>query len=132
MKMKISVSASKQSEFIAGLVMLIAGVFVFAKNIYVATPFNAGGISIGGFYLRTGIFILPLTASMIWLFLSQKKKLPSVACILSLILIVAVAIGSVAIRVSYISLPKWLIILFLIFGGTVLILRAVHLSRVKK
>ena len=129
--MKFNVRENKQTEFIAGIAMILIGVLVFVKNIYVATPFNAGGISIGGFYLRTGIFVMPLIAALIWLFLSPKKKLPAIFAAIAFVIIVAVTIGSVAIRVSYISLPKWILLLVLIFGGMTLVLRAVKLSRKK-
>ena len=129
--MKFDIKDGKSLEFLAGLGMLIAGVIMFTKNIYVTTPFLTGQFSVGGIYLRSGIFVLPLIAGLIWMFFKPEKTFPKVLSVLGFVLIIAMAISSVTIRVGAISLVKWIIILVLIFGGLLLSARAVKLKRKK-
>lgn len=130
--MKLKIKENKTSEFIAGLALFIAGILLVMRNVYVSSSFFTHGLKVGGIYLRSGICVLPFVAAAICLFLSPDRLWPKIFAGLSFLLIIAVAIMSVNIRVRPVSLAKWIIILVMIFGGIVLMLRAVHLKRKRK
>lgn len=130
--MNFKVKENKETEFIIGLLMFIAGVYLMMKHVYVSSSFFAHGVKVGGIYVRSGICVLPFVAAAVCLFLSPDKLWPKVFAVLSFVFIIVVAIMSVNIRVSPVSLINWILILVLIFGGIVLILRAVYLQRKKK
>lgn len=127
--MKFDVKEDKLTEFLAGLALFIAGVMLFAKNIYVSSPLFGQGIRIGGMYLRSGICVLPCVAGLIAMFARPKSAWPKVIAIAGFLFIIAIAIFSVNIRVRAIPLMKWIILLAMIFGGVILICRAVYLKK---
>ena len=115
--MKFDIREDKLTEFLLGVGMFIAGIILLTKNIYVSTPMFNHGIRIGGIYVRTGICVMPFLAGAICLFSWPQKLWPKIVT------------ASVNIRVRAVPLARWLIILLLISGGTVLIFRAVYLRR---
>lgn len=130
--MKFSVKDDKIIEFLAGLAMLIAGVLIFSKNIYVASNFHSQGVKIGGIYLRSGICVIPLIAGLLWMFANPKQIWAKVLSVTGFALIILYAIFSVNIRVRYVSLGKWILILLLIIGGIALMCSAIYLKKKKK
>ena len=130
--MKFKVKEDKLTEFIAGLAMFIAGVMLFAKNIYVSSPVFSQGIRIGGMYVRSGVCVLPCIAGLIAVFARPKSVWPKVLAAAGFLFIIAIAVFSVNIRVRAIPLMKWIFILVLIFGGVILICRAVYLRKKEK
>lgn len=130
--MDLKIKENKTTEFIAGLLMFIGGVYLLMKHVYVSSSFFTHGLKVGGIYVRSGICVLPFVAAAICLFLSPEKLWPKVFAGLSFVFIVLVATLSVNVRVSRVSLMNWIIILVLIFGGIVLILRAVYLRKKKR
>ena len=128
----MKVKENKEAEFLIGLAMLIIGILIFVKNIYVRSNFFSGRVSIGGVYLGTGLFTIPLVAGLVWMFIQPKKTVPKVVAILGFVLILVIALASVSIRVSAIPLYKWIAMLLLIVGGAVLVLRALELARKAK
>ncbi len=115
--MKLKVKEEKALGFLIGLAMFIGGLAWLISNIYVTTPFHTGEISVGGVYLRSGIFVLPLVAGLVFWFLKPSRKWPKLLCAASVLLIAAVIVLSVTIRLKPVSLIKWVLILFLIAGG---------------
>lgn len=130
--MNLKVKENKETEFIIGLLMFIGGVYLMMKHVYVSSSFFTHGLKVGGIYVRSGICVLPFVAAAICLFLSPDKLWPKIFAGLAFVFIIIVAIMSVNIRVSPVSLMNWIFILVLIFGGIVLILRAVYLQKKKK
>ena len=130
--MKLKIKENMTTEFITGLGMFIGGIVLVTRNIYVSSSLFSHGVKIGGIYLRSGALVLPFIAAAICMFLNPEKLWPKIASGAAFLLIIGVAIFSVNIRVRPVSIVKWIIILLLIFGGLVLILRAVYLGRKKK
>lgn len=56
-------------QFLAGLVMLIAGLFIFSQKVVVHSSFM-GGFSLGGMRMTSGLIIVPLIAGIVWMFVS--------------------------------------------------------------
>ena len=130
--MNLKIKENKTTEFIIGLLMFVGGVFLLMKHVYVSSSFFTHGLKVGGIYVRSGVCVLPFVAAAICLFISPDKLWPKVLAGLSFVFIVLVAVMSVNIRVSRVSLMNWIFILVLLFGGIVLILRAVYLQKKKK
>lgn len=129
--MNLKIKENKTTEFIIGLLMFVGGVFLLMKHVYVSSSFFTHGLKVGGIYVRSGVCVLPFVAAAICLFISPDKLWPKVFAGLSFVFIVLVAVMSVNIRVSRVSLMNWIFILVLLFGGIVLILRAVYLQKKK-
>lgn len=130
--MKFEIDENKTLEFLAGIIMLAVGLYLLIKRVYVSTPmFSTGNVTIAGVRFRTGIFTIPVIAGLVWMFFKPEGKLPKILTVLGFVLILAVVISSVSIRVSRISLGQWVLIMFLIVAGLVLVLRAVDLKRKK-
>ena len=127
--MKFDIKEDKLTEFLLGVGMFVAGIILLTKNIYVSTPMFNHGIQIGGIYVRTGICVMPFLAGAICLFSWPQKLWPKIVTAAGFLFILGVAVFSVNIRVRAVPLARWLIILLLISGGTVLIFRAVYLRR---
>ena len=130
--MNLKIKENKTTEFIIGLLMFVGGVFLLMKHVYVSSSFFTHGLKVGGIYVRSGVCVLPFVAAAICLFISPDKLWPKLFAGLSFVFIVLVAVMSVNIRVSRVSLMNWIFILVLLFGGIVLILRAVYLQKKKK
>ena len=130
--MNLSVKDDKVIEFLVGLAMMIAGVLIFAKNIYVASNFYSLGLKVGGIYLRSGICVVPMIIGLLWMFRNPKSPWAKILAIGGLAFIILYAILSVNIRVRAISLWRWILILALIIGGLALMCSAIYLKRGKK
>ena len=111
----------RQMRFWLGLAMLAVGLWLFLRKIYVASNFFSTGMKVGGIYLRSGIFVLPLLAGLVWLFMKPGSKWPKLLCGIGGAVIVVFALISVNIRVARIPLALWIIILLLISLGTILL-----------
>ena len=127
--MKFDIKEDKLTEFLLGLGLLIAGIIMLTKNIYVSTPMFNHGIRIGGIYVRTGICVMPFLIGAICLFSWPQKLWPKIVTGAGFLFILGVAVFSVNIRVRAVPLARWLAILLMISGGMVLIFRAVYLRR---
>lgn len=103
-------------QFVAGIVMLVVGLYIFSQKVIVSSGFFGGSLSIGGFHLNTGLIIVPLIAGIVWMFVSDAfgAKILTVAGVL--IIIVSV-IMSTHIHLTTMTLYEWVLILVLIFGG---------------
>ena len=109
--------------FLAGLTMLIVGLFIFSQKVLVYTSFFSSGIHIHGFRLNSGLVVIPLIAGVIWMFVSPKSIWGKLLTGVGLLIIIVSVIMSTSIHLVTMSLFYWILILVLIFGGAGLILR---------
>ena len=58
-------------QFVAGLVMLIVGLYIFSQKVMVHSGFFGSGISIGGFHVNSGLILIPMIAGIVWMFVSE-------------------------------------------------------------
>lgn len=106
-------------QFLAGLAMLVAGLFIFSQKVVVYTSFW-GGLSFGGMRMTSGLIIVPLIIGIVWMFASGASLPSKIMTGLGVLLIIVAVIVSTSIRLTTMSLYEWLIILVLIFGGAAL------------
>ena len=130
--MKLRIRDDKLDEFLLGLALFIVGIVLFTKNIYVSSSLLTHGLKVGGIYLRSGICVIPFIIGVILMFIKPENLFPKILSGAGFLFIIAVAIGSVNIRVRAIPIVKWLIMLLLIFGGIILMCSAVYLRGKKR
>lgn len=106
-------------QFLAGLVMLIAGLFIFSQKVVVHSSFM-GGFSLGGMRMTSGLIIIPLIAGIVWMFVSGASFPSKVLTGAGVLLILAAVIASTSIHLTSMTLYEWVLILVMIFGGAAL------------
>ncbi len=109
--------------FLAGLAMLIAGLFIFSQKVLVHTTFFSSGIRLGSLHLNTGMIIIPLIIGVIWMFVKPKSIWGKLITAAGVLIIIITIIMSTSFRLTTMSLFDWVLILVLIFGGVGLLLR---------
>lgn len=99
-------------EFLGGLAMLIAGLYILSQRVMVSTSW----FSIGRFQMTGGMIFIPFIIGVVWMFASDSigGKILSAA---GLLFIVISVILSVNIRVMSMTMFDWVLLLVLIFGG---------------
>ena len=78
-------------QFVAGVVMLIVGLFILSQKVVVSSGwFGYGGtIMLGGVRLNSGMIMIPFIIGIIWMFASGASFASKLFTALSVILIVA-------------------------------------------
>ena len=109
-------------EFIIGLVCLAAGLFIFSQKVIVNTGFYR--FHIGGFYVSSGLVVVPLLVGIIWLFFDFKSKIAKVIIGLGILFIVVSVIMNVRISLTTTSLFDYIIMLGLSAAGAGLLLKS--------
>ena len=99
-------------QFVAGVVMLIVGLFILSQKVVVSSGwFGYGGtIMLGGVRLNSGMIMIPFIIGIIWMFASGASFASKLFTALSVIL-------NTNIYMVSISMYEWVIMLVLIFGG---------------
>lgn len=105
--------------FWLGLVMLVVGLFFISQNVVVSNSMWYSGINLMGIRINSGLIVVPLIASIIWVIVKPGKG-STAAVILSLVIIIAALIQSTRFYIRYISLFDWLVMLVFVFGGLAL------------
>lgn len=107
-------------EFFVGLVMMVAGGYLFMQNVQVTTS-HIFSFSMFGRRMD-GLIFVPLIASIVFLFYKYNfwSKL---CCFLSLIIIIANVIMNLEIYWSATTLFGTIVIFVLLFGGMALVAR---------
>jgi hypothetical protein len=113
--------------FVAGLVMLVVGLFIFSQKVIVYSSFF-GGFSLWGARFSSGMVIIPLIIGIVWMFATDSFISKVFSALAGLLIVVAV-IMSTSIHLSAMSLFEWILILVLIFGGLGMIGRVVLADR---
>lgn len=105
--------------FWLGLVMLVVGLFFISQNVVVSNSMWYSGINLMGMRINSGLIVVPLIASIIWVIVKPGKG-STAAVILSLVIMIAALIQSTRFYIRYISLFDWLVMLVFVFGGLAL------------
>ena len=118
-------------QFLAGLAMLIAGLFIFSQKVMVYSSFLGGGlgISIGGMNLNNGLIIIPFIIGVVWMFASEGSFASKVFTAAGVLIIILAVIMTTNISLVRITLYEWVLILVLIFGGAGLLIRILFAGR---
>lgn len=106
-------------EFLAGIVMLVVGLFILSQKVIVSSGWYGigGAMSLGGIRFNSGLIIVPFIAGIVWMFASGASFASKVFTVLSVLLIIVSVILTTNIYLMPITLYEWVIILVLIFGG---------------
>lgn len=125
----------KRSDFYlffwGGLIMMVVGLFFLSQKVTVTNLFWGSGFRMMGVHINSGLVIVPLIFSLIWLFIRPNKG-SKIAIVLSVILIIASLIQSTRFYLQYVSLFDWVLMLVLIFGGMAFIAKGLMMKWYRK
>ena len=116
-------------QFLAGLAMLIAGLFFFSQKVIVYSGLFGYGFRIGGFNMSNGLIMVPFIIGVVWMFASGGSFPSKVFTAAGVLIIILAIIMTTNIRLVHITLYEWVIILVLIFGGAGLLVRVLFTNR---
>lgn len=116
-------SGNELLKFLAGLVMLIAGLFILSQKVMVYSGFWGYGFRIGGMQLGNGLIMVPFIAGIVWLFASDGSFGAKVLTGLGALFIVLEIVMTTNIKLMHVTLFEWIVILVLLFGGAGLLAR---------
>ena len=116
-------------QFLAGLAMLIAGLFIFSQKVMVQSSFFGHGLRLGGFYMSNGLIMVPFIIGVVWMFASEGSFASKAFTAASVLIIILAIIMTTNIYLVRITLYEWVVILVLIFGGAGLLARILFAGR---
>lgn len=109
--------------FLAGLAMLVAGLYWLTTRVTVSSSFFGGTLALGGMSINSGLIVVPFIACIVWLFIDPDSFFAKVCVGLSVLLIIAAIILNTHLHMHPTSLYEYLIMLIFIFGGGALVLK---------
>lgn len=119
-------------QFLGGLIMLAAGLFIFCNKVTVSTLHGSFGyISFGGWgpTMPTGLVIVPLIIGIVWMFVSDGSFVSKIFTTIAVIFIIAMVIMNTRITLDTMKLFDWVLILVLIFGGGAMVAKITFANR---
>lgn len=116
-------------QFLAGLAMLIAGLFILSQKVMVYSGFFGHGLQIGGFYMSNGLIMVPFIIGIVWMFASGGSLPSKIFTVVGVLIIIIAIIMTTNIRLVQMTLYEWVLILVLIFGGAGLLARILFSSK---
>lgn len=123
-------AASDLRLFFIGLVMLGAGLYWLFQRTTVSTMGIFGsGLRLGGWMIPSGTVIIPFFIGILLLFFMEKRIFGWIVTAIGLAIIVLAIIMSVRIHFERTSLFDFVMMFFLIGGGSGLLLRVLFRPR---
>ncbi len=116
-------------QFLGGLIMLAAGLFIFCQKVTVSSLHGYGMMGIGSFRMNTGLVIVPLIIGIVWMFVSDGSFVSKLFTTIAVIFIIAVVIMNTRITLNTMNLFDWVLILVLIFGGGAMVAKVTFANR---
>ncbi len=116
-------------QFLAGLAMLIAGLFIFSQKVMVSSGFFGIGFSLGGFRMGNGLIMVPFIIGIVWMFVTEGSVGSKLFTAASILIVILAVIITTDIRLMHVTLYEWALILVLIFGGAGLVARILFAGR---
>ncbi len=115
-------------RFFIGLIMMIAGGYLFLNSIHVTNNFGFGYAirSFGSFNLTTGMTLIPFIFGIGFIFYNSKNPIGWILAIASLVMLGFGVITSIHFRFRHMSAFDLLSILVLLVGGIGLFLSALR------
>lgn len=104
-------------QLLAGLAMLVAGLFIFSQKVMVTSGFFGYGFMLGGIRFGNGLVMVPFIIGIVWMFGSGGSFLSKLFTTASVVIIIAAIVMTTNISMVRITLYEWVLILVLIFGG---------------
>lgn len=109
------------TQFFVGLVLLVAGLFMFSNQVVVHSGW--GMLRIGTFNIASGVVTIPLIIGVVWQFFNPKSIFPKIIMVLGGVIIIAAVIMSVRIDFRPTSFFVYIIMFAMIAAGAGLIMR---------
>ncbi len=106
--------------FLAGVVMLAAGLYWFMSSVTVTTGFYSFRI---GQFSTGGLIVIPFIVGIVWMFASPDSLGAKLVTILGLVIILASIIAGTRFVFQSRDLYEYLLMLVFIFGGAAITLR---------
>ena len=122
-EVKMKRAKNELLQFLAGLAMLIAGLFIFAQKVTVTSGLFGMGFRIGGMYMSNGLIMIPFIIGVVWMFASEGSFASKAFTAAGILIIILAVIMTTNIHLTRITLYEWALILVLIFGGAGLLAR---------
>lgn len=115
-------------RFFIGLIMMVAGAYLFLDAIRVTHHFHLGNslYNFGAFRLTTGMTLIPLIFGIGLIFYNARNPLGWILAIASLVMISFGVIASIQFRLRNMSAFELIMILILFVGGTGLFLSSLR------
>jgi hypothetical protein len=115
-------------RFFIGLIMIIAGGYLFFNSIYVTHNFSFGTplFSVGGFHLTSGLVLIPFIFGIGLVFFNSKNYLGWALVVITLIMLLFGVISSIHFRLRHMTAFELLLILGLFVGGIGLFLSSLR------
>lgn len=110
-------------QFLAGLAMLIAGLFIFSQKVMVTSGFFGYGFRLGGMHMGNGLIMVPFIIGVVWMFVTEGSTASKLFTAASVLIVILAIILTTDIRLTHVTLYEWVLILVLIFGGAGLVAR---------
>lgn len=110
-------------QFLGGLLMLVAGLFIFSQKVMVSSTFFGLRMMLGGMSMSNGMIIIPLIIGIVWMFASGGSFASKIFTSLGVLIIVVSIILTTNISLVRMTLYEWVLILILIFGGAGMLAR---------
>lgn len=116
-------------QFLAGLAMLIAGLFIFSQKVMVSSGFFGHGFRLGGIHMGNGLIMVPFIIGVVWMFVTEGSLVSKLFTAASIFIVILAVILTTDIRLMQVTLYEWVLILVLIFGGAGLVARILFADR---
>lgn len=116
-------------QFLAGLAMLIAGLFIFSQKVMVTSGFFGYGFRLGGMHMGNGLIMVPFIIGVVWMFVTEGSTASKLFTTASILIVILAVILTTDIRLTQVTLYEWVLILVLIFGGAGLVARILFAGR---
>lgn len=126
---KMKKAKNELLQFLAGLAMLISGLFIFSQKVMVTSSFFGHGLRLGGFYMSNGLIMIPFIIGVVWMFASEGSFASKAFTAAGVLIIILAIIMTTNIYLVRITLYEWVLILVLIFGGAGLLARILFAGR---
>ena len=125
-------AGNEMLQFIAGILMLVAGLFILSQKVVVSNSFFYGELTLGGIHFSSGLIMIPLIAGIIWMFASGGSFASKLMTGFGVFVIVLSIILSTNIHLVRMKLFDWIVILVLIFGGVGLLIKVLFVGQNKE
>ncbi|NLL73687.1 MAG: hypothetical protein GX237_09195 [Clostridiales bacterium] len=106
-------------RFLAGIIMLVAGLYWFMSSVTVTTGFYS--IRIGQFSAG-GLVVVPFIIGICWIFANPDSIMAKIITIIGLVIILASIIAGTRFVFHRRNLYEYLLMLVFIFGGAAITL----------
>lgn len=82
--------------FVAGIVMLVAGLFILSQKVIVSSSFfsSFGGLSIWGARVSSGMVVIPLIIGIVWMFMTDSFASKVFSALAGLLIVIAVILST--------------------------------------